>query len=414
MSNKLMKSPIPIADFDISYSEGDGPVYSLPPEVFVSKDFYEFELNAVWAHEWFCVGHASDIPKSGDYYTIEVGVDPLIVIRDRTGSINVLSNVCQHRGMVLLEGRGNTRRISCPLHAWVYNINGELTSAPGLTDEDEKVESFNIKDVCLPKIRTEVWQGFVFITFDESLPPLSDRLGNLGDQLGNYRIDELRASVPLKMEAFDWNWKIFNDECYHCSYLHGGSWGEMYPLSLSSVDEMVKFNDVENGLVSYNLISQHIDAAPTNTGSILQPPIDTLTDEERKQLTYVTVAPNLLIVAMPDKVKYFMWLPKGATESWYGVSWMYPESTLALESYEKNFQQEHDDLWQVMEEDLSAWKGVQKGMQSRYATRGYLTSHELVIQRLQNWLIDKYRAEEKRAGSEEQTTQRYLESISAE
>lgn len=397
MTKKTIKSPISISEFDSSYS-GNGPVYSLPPECFTDEDFYKFELNAVWGHEWFCVGRENDIPKSGDYYTINVGDDPLIVIRDRSGSVNVVSNVCQHRGMLIVEGRGNTRRLRCPLHAWVYNTSGELTSAPGLTDKDE--EDFNIKDVCLPKIRTDVWQGFIFITYDESLPPLSDRLANLGEQLSNYKMSELKASEPLKYEAFDWNWKIFNDECYHCSYLHGGSWGEMFPLPQCNVDETVKFNDADNGLVSYNLISPHKDAAPTHTGSILQPAMEGLTDQEREQLTYVTVAPNLLIVAMPDKVKFFTWLPKSATESWYGVSWMYPESTLALDTYQQNFQQEHDDLWQVMEEDLFAWRRMQEGCHSQFAVRGRLTSEELVIQRLQNWLIDMYRAEDKRADAE--------------
>lgn len=395
MTKKTIKSPIPIGDFESSYSDG-GPVYSLPPECFTTDGFYEFELNAVWRHEWFCVGRANDIPKAGDYYTINVGEDPLIVIRDRSGSINVLSNVCQHRGMLIVEGKGNTRRLRCPLHAWVYSTGGELTSAPGLTDKEG--EEFNVKDVCLPKIRTEVWEGFIFITFDETLAPLSDRLANLGEQLANYNMSELRAPEPLEMEPFDWNWKIFNDECYHCSFLHGGSWGEMFPLPQCNVDETVKFNDVERGLVSYNLISPHKDAAPTHTGSILQPVMPGLTDEERSQLTYVTIAPNILIVAMPDKVKYFLWLPKGAQESWYGVSWMYPEETLKRDDFQENFQKEHDDLWPVMEEDLFAWRGMQEGFRSNFATRGRLTSDELVIQRLQNWLIDMYRAEEKRAG----------------
>lgn len=393
MTKKTIKSPIPISEFDSSYSDG-GPVYSLPPECFTTDEFYEFELNAVWRHEWFCVGRANDIPKAGDYYTINVGEDPLIVIRDRSGSINVLSNVCQHRGMLIVEGKGNTRRLRCPLHAWVYSTGGELTSAPGLTDKEG--EEFNVKDVCLPKIRTEVWEGFIFITFDETLAPLSDRLANLGEQLANYNMSELRAPEPLEMEAFDWNWKIFNDECYHCSFLHGGSWGEMFPLPQCNVDETVKFNDVERGLVSYNLISPHKDAAPTHTGSILQPVMPGLTDEERSQLTYVTIAPNILIVAMPDKVKYFLWLPKGAQESWYGVSWMYPEETLKRDDFQENFQKEHDDLWPVMEEDLFAWRGMQEGFRSNFATRGRLTSDELVIQRLQNWLIDMYRAEDKR------------------
>ncbi|MDI3325201.1 aromatic ring-hydroxylating dioxygenase subunit alpha [Pontibacterium granulatum] len=394
MTKKTIKSPIPIAEFDSSYSDG-GAVYSLPPECFTSEDFYQFEMNAVWSHEWFCVGRANDIPDTGDYYTITVGDDPLVVIRDRSGSINVVSNVCQHRGMLIVEGRGNTRRLRCPLHAWVYNTQGELTSAPGLTDKDD--EEFNVKDVCLPKLRTEIWEGFIFCTQDESLPPLSDRLGNLGEQLRNYKMSELRAPEPLEMEPFDWNWKIFNDECYHCSFLHGSSWGDMFPLPQSNVDEEVKFNDVGRGLVSYNLISPHKDAAPTHTGSILQPAMEGLTDAERSQLSYVTVAPNLLIVAMPDKVKYFMWLPTGAKTSLYGVSWMYPESTLQRDDFQDNFQKEHDDLWPVMEEDVFAWRSCQVGFQSQHATRGRLTSDEKVIQRLQNWLIDKYRAEDSAA-----------------
>lgn len=394
MTKKTIKSPIPIAEFDSSYSDG-GPVYSLPPECFTSEDFYKFEMNAVWDHEWFCVGRAHDIPNTGDYYTITVGDDPLVVIRDRSGSINVVSNVCQHRGMLIVEGRGNTRRLRCPLHAWVYNTQGELTSAPGLTDKDD--EEFNVKDVCLPKLRTEIWEGFIFCTQDKNPPPLSDRMGNLGEQLRNYKMSELRAAEPLELEAFDWNWKIFNDECYHCSYLHASSWGEMYPLPQCNVDEEVKFNDVDRGLVSYNLISPHKDAAPTHTGSILQPPMDGLTDEERAQLTYVTVAPNLLIVAMPDKVKYFIWLPTSATTSLYGVSWMYPESTLQRNDFQENFKQEHDDLWPVMEEDVYAWRACQEGFKSQHATRGRLTSDEKVIQRLQNWLIDKYRAEDQAA-----------------
>lgn len=394
MSINHIKSPISINEFDASYATG-GPVVSLPAECFTSEAFYRFEMNAVWGHEWFCVGRASDIPKAGDYYTVQVGDDPLIVIRDRSGSVNVLSNVCQHRGMLIVEGRGNTRRLRCPLHAWVYSTEGDLVSAPGLTDKEG--ESFNVKDVCLPKIRTELWEGFIFITFDEELPSLGERLGNLGEQLKNYRMSELIGAEPLTMEKMDWNWKIFNDECYHCSFLHANSWGDMYPLPQCNVDETVKFNDVERGLVSYNLISPHKDAAPTHTGSVLQPAMTTLTDEERSQLSYVTVAPNLLIVAMPDKVKYFMWLPAGPQSSWYGVSWMYSESTLARDDFKANYDKEHDDLYPVMEEDLFAWRGVQQGFRSRFATRGRLTSDELVIQRLQNWLIDKYRAEDSRA-----------------
>ena len=389
-----VRSPIKIEEFDTSYFQQEtDEVYALPPECFNSEEFFQFELNAVWKHQWFCIGRANDIPKTGDFFTFDVGNDALFAIRTREGQINVLSNVCRHRNMLLLEGAGNVRRISCPLHAWVYNMEGELVSAPGLTDTGA---SFDPKSVCLPKIRSEVWEGFIFINYDTLAPALHTRLGKLGEQLANYNMAELKASEPLKMEPFDWNWKVFNDECYHCSFLHASSWGAMYETSPDLVDEQAIFNDVENGIVSYNLISTHIDAAPTNTGSILQPPMARLTDQERSQLSYVTIAPNLLIVAMPDKVKYFLWLPKSANASTYGVSWLYPQSTLEREDHKEKFDTEHDDLYPVMIEDLFAWRRSHMGMQSTFASRGRLTNEELVIKRLQNWLIDLYRAEDQR------------------
>ena len=397
--NTSVRSPIAIAEFDSSFfSQETDEVYALPPACFTDEAFFQFELNAVWKKNWFCVGRANEIAKAGDYFTFEVGNDALLAIRTREGHINVLSNVCRHRNMLLLEGTGNVRRISCPLHAWVYNMEGELVSAPGLTDAGA---DFDPKSVCLPKIRTEVWEGFIFITYDALAPALSSRLGHLAEQLANYRMSELRASEPLKMEQFDWNWKIFNDECYHCSFLHASSWGAMYDTRPETVDEHVAFNDLPNGIVSYNLISPHIDAAPTNTGSILQPPMASLSDEERTQLSYVTIAPNLLLVAMPDKVKYFMWLPKSANQSTYGVSWLYPQETLERDDHLEKFHTEHDDLYPVMIEDLFAWRRSHMGMKSQFSSRGRLTNQELVIKRLQNWLITHYRAEDARAAKQQ-------------
>ncbi|MBY6058743.1 MULTISPECIES: aromatic ring-hydroxylating oxygenase subunit alpha [Leisingera] len=394
MTKQLRKSPVAIETFDASTLEA-AEVIALPSETFSSEEFFDFEMNAVWGHEWFCVGHASDIPKAGDYYTIQVGKDPMIVLRNRDGGVNVLANVCQHRGMILAEGSGSLRRLRCPLHAWTYDLSGKLIAAPGLTDGEN---ARDLSDICLPKLRTEIWEGFIFVTYDESLPPVSDRLGKLGRQLENYRMAELRAPEPLKFEEFDWNWKIFNDECYHCMYLHSNSWGDMYALDRGeTLDEQVEFNDVEKGITSYNLCSTHVDAAPTHTKSILQPPIPGLTEQERSQLSYVTVAPNLLIVAMPDKVKYFMWLPVGAQKSLYGVSWMYPESTLARPDFHENFDREVKDLGPVMEEDIYAWRSCQAGYNSSFANRGPLAPEEEVIKRLQTWLVGKYRAEQARA-----------------
>ncbi|MDE2457364.1 MAG: Rieske (2Fe-2S) protein, partial [Burkholderiales bacterium] len=130
-----MRTPttIPIVEFDAS-TTAHGATVALPPAAFTDDAFFRFELDAVWGHDWFCIGHTGDIPSAGDYFTVQVGDDPLLAVRQQDGSIRVLANVCQHRGQVLAQGRGNVRRIRCPMHSWVFDLAGRLLSAPGLNE----------------------------------------------------------------------------------------------------------------------------------------------------------------------------------------------------------------------------------------------------------------------------------------
>jgi phenylpropionate dioxygenase-like ring-hydroxylating dioxygenase large terminal subunit len=381
-----MKTRIPMEWFDASTTSHAATV-ALPPEVFFDPQFYEFELDAVWGRGWFCIGRATDIPNPGDYYTITVDKDPLLVVRQRDQSVRVLANVCQHRGQLMAEGSGNVRRIRCPMHSWVYDLSGQLLAAPGFSEADR----FDKKTVCLPALRCEVWEGFVFAAYDPDIAPLAPRLERLKAQLANYEIAALRAHVPLSMELNDWNWKHYADECYHCPSLHGGSWGPMYALPPGFLDEEAIYNDAPNGIIAYDMISPCKDASPTRTGLALLPVLSRLTDQQRSRLAYVTVAPNLLIVAMPDKVKYFLCLPAGPTRSWYGVSWLYPETTHADPEFVSRWRSEVEDLRPVMVEDYAGWRRYQTGIESRFAPRGRLSSQEKVIGRFQDWLIARYR-----------------------
>ena len=377
---------IPIHLFDASTTATDAPV-SLPPQVFSDPDFFNFEMDAVWGHEWFCIGHVNEIPKAGDYYTISVGKDPLMIVRQQDGAVKVLANVCQHRGLLLAEGRGNVRRIRCPMHNWVYDLSGSLLTAPGLTEDP----AFDKKEVCLPVVRSEIWEGFLFITFDDSIAPLAPRLEGLKGQLHNYQMSTLKAAEPMTMDFNEWNWKQYMDECYHCLSLHGQSWGSMHKISAERLDEDTIYNDDANGITAYDLVSEFPDASPTKTGRAAHPILPMLTEEQRSRLPYITVAPNLLIVAMPDKVKFFLWLPHTATQSWYSATWLYPESTIQDPAFKARWETEKEELYPVMVEDYTAWRRYQVGGESRFAPRGRLTQHERVIARYQTWLVDKYR-----------------------
>lgn len=387
-----MKSSVPIAAFDSSTTERAATV-ALPPETFSDEAFYRFELDAVWGHDWFCLGRAADIPGPGDYYTVTVGKDPLIAVRQQDLSVRVLANVCQHRGQLMVEEAGNVRRIRCPMHSWTYDLGGALVSAPGFSKEAR----FDKSKVCLPQLRCEVWEGFLFATYDENITPVAQRLARLSEQLANYDLATLRAASPLKLEQNPWNWKHYADECYHCPSLHSQSWVRMYPMPASTIDEDAIYNDATNGIIAYDLVSPFVDASPTRTGRIAHPVLPKLTVAQRSRLAYITVAPNLLIVAMPDKVKYFLWLPAGATFSRLGVSWLLPQSTHDDPEFEARWKQEVEELYPVMIEDYAGWRRYQTGLESRFAPRGRLSDQERVIARFQDWLIAKYRAAAARA-----------------
>ena len=99
---------------------------AMPPAVYTSEAFLAAELEQVFAKEWLCLGRASALAEPGDYAAWEIAGQPVAVVRDRDGTLNALSNVCLHRMSTLLHGRGRTRAIVCPYHAWTYNLDGTL------------------------------------------------------------------------------------------------------------------------------------------------------------------------------------------------------------------------------------------------------------------------------------------------
>ena len=91
--------------------------HAMPTSVYTSEDFLAQEIEHVFKQDWFCAGRASTLPNSGDYTTLELAGQPVMVVRDKDGELRAHSNVCLHRMSTLLHGRGNSRSIVCPYHA---------------------------------------------------------------------------------------------------------------------------------------------------------------------------------------------------------------------------------------------------------------------------------------------------------
>ena len=148
---------------------------AMPPEVYTSEEWFEFEKRAVWDTEWLCLAHTGLIPKASDYISINVNDDPLLIQRQKDGGVRVMSAVCQHRGHLLGEERGNTEVFTCEFHGWSYDMDGKLISAPELAGVHASLEELQ-QSYCLPLLRTEVWNGFIFVNMDGQAKPLAPRL----------------------------------------------------------------------------------------------------------------------------------------------------------------------------------------------------------------------------------------------
>ena len=125
---------------------------TMPPQFYTSPEILALEKENLFHTEWICLGHVGEIPDPGDYFTTELVGEQLIVCRDQDGEVRVLSNVCRHRGNLVAEGKGNRRSFVCGYHAWTYDLDGALKTAPLMS----KTKNFDKEKCNLPQMKTEI------------------------------------------------------------------------------------------------------------------------------------------------------------------------------------------------------------------------------------------------------------------
>ncbi|MEI9963992.1 MAG: aromatic ring-hydroxylating dioxygenase subunit alpha [Caulobacteraceae bacterium] len=388
-------NPIRLAEFEAS-TRGTGKSVFFPPEAYTSEAFHRFEQAAVWRKEWVCVGRAEEIPNVGDYFTITVADEPIIVIRAADDRISAMSAVCQHRAMVLVEGAGHCKgRFVCPYHRWTYDRDGRLVGAPDM----DGVEPFVRENIRLPQVRVEIWHGIIFVNFDRDAAPLADRLAALEPIVADWRLEDLRGEFqmdPNYKMTFDypWNWKVYAEgqsECYHCDKLHGDT-PTMAGLDFDSAD--MKVMDPAAGVFAFTMRARYVDHTLNHLGRAVFPPIPTLSEDERWLSTSIVIAPNVFIQLMADSVIVLSWLPTGPTGMRAKRHRLYPAETLALPEFPEVHKLETAAIRHFVEQDDVAFVRVQQGLGSSFAPRGPISRREPILAGLNQWLVERYRAAE--------------------
>src|SRR5688572_23108057 len=101
-------------------------------DVYIDPEVFELEMEQLWANTWIYVGHDSQVPNAGDYFTTDIAGKPVVMVRHQDGSVRVLMNRCAHKGARVVSAvSGNTGKFfRCPYHSWAYNTDGSIRAIP--------------------------------------------------------------------------------------------------------------------------------------------------------------------------------------------------------------------------------------------------------------------------------------------
>jgi p-cumate 2,3-dioxygenase alpha subunit len=192
-------------------------------KIYTDAQIFDHELRHIFEKTWLVVGHESEVRRPGDFKTLHMGTQPIILSRDEDGELHVLLNSCRHRGaLVCRRERGNTKSFECLYHAWTYNLDGSLA---GLPKEEGYGATFQKKDVRLWRApRIETFCGLIFACLDENVMPLLEFLGPAAEfiELALKSGDEGEVT-GINEYRYQGNWKLHLDNTidgYHVRYLH--------------------------------------------------------------------------------------------------------------------------------------------------------------------------------------------------
>lgn len=277
--------------------------FTIPPAMYSSEELYRLEGERIFAKEWVCPGLAADIREPGDYITFSILDQPFFTIRGRDGRIRSFANVCLHRMMILLEGHGRCGRITCPYHGWTYDTEGRVIGAGYMGHRDP---DFDKKGYRLPELRTEIWQGWIYVTLNPDARPVAELLQELEAEVARYGLAQY-VSVETQDHLWKTNWKLLTEnfmEGYHLPVAHKATVGAWMPV------DSVRFPHKSYDAFTWQTFTKDENAKygrahPDNTR---------LKGEWRSTTIMPTVFPSHMYVLAPDHMWYLSLRPKGSGE----------------------------------------------------------------------------------------------------
>lgn len=377
---------------------------TLPKEAYTSEEFFAWEVQNLFRPDWMCLAHISQIPEAGDFINVELFGEPLIVIRDKSDAIHVLSRVCPHRGMDIMppgfghdghgpaefrqggKDRGHTRLLLCPYHSWTFELDGQLKACP----EMQNASGFQRCEWGLHEFRSEIWNGFVFVNLDGNAPStVAEQYHKVGQEVSPWNLGEMELVFESHWEI-PCNWKVLTEnfmESYHHSGTHVKTLQTIMPAKGT-------WNEAEEA----HFIRCHLPYGEKTRNAIVEtesrgeiwdafPPVPGLSDEKRHEWGLFLGYPLFTFLVAPDQAVWYRMEPVSTGMTRLMTTVLLPRETIEHPNYEAMLERGIQEAVDFHLEDMEVLSAVQRSMLSDGYQRGRLSHLEMSV-----WLIQRYLA----------------------
>ena len=328
---------------------------TLPASWYLEPEMLRREKRSIFGRAWQLAGRADQAAKPGDFLTVTVGDEPLVVTRDASGTLHAFSNVCRHRAGPVARGCGNRKSLQCAYHGWTYGLDGRLLTTP----EFEGVREFDRNAERLPSARAECFGPLLFVNPDANGPSLAEWLGDIPKETAPLGFDRMTFVKRVEYQL-DCNWKVYVDnylEGYHIPIVHPGLFKQI-DYSRYAVDTFRYYSRQDSPIRVEDSVYRR-----------------NLSEGESPQALYYWIFPNLMFNLYPDNLQTNLIVPLGPERTLTIFDWYFLDA--ATRPVERDFQSSFGFSDPIQAEDIAICEAVQRGLRSsNYVSGRYSVKRE--------------------------------------
>lgn len=325
----------------------------LPNAHYTDPALHAEETRALLLDGWAGLAVTADVSEPGDAVPLEFMGIPLLLLRDRSGTVRVFQNICRHRGMILVEEpRKIEGAIRCPYHSWCYSTEGRLVATPHVGGPGQNAhDAVSKSELGLIEVRSHIWRDVVWINVSGDAPTFEDANARLIERWAEFD-KPLYHGGPESSFRLDvnCNWKLAVEnycESYHLPWVHPGL------NSYSRLED--HYHIQEPGLYSGQgtLVYRQLK---TEDGRVF-PDFEGLSEKWDTAAEYIAAFPNVLLGVHRDHAFAIILRPEAQNRTSEHIHLFYSAPDTDADLRARNAEQ-----WKVVfEEDVFVVEGMQRG-----------------------------------------------------